>query len=75
VSADALSIKRKKRALLGHRVEYYICNDCWKKIDEIALPYIERGSEELKEGDDYGIPFECHRCGEELKVESDEQSP
>jgi DNA-directed RNA polymerase subunit RPC12/RpoP len=64
---DPLLVKRKKRQPIGHRVEYYLCLDCWERVDDLARPYLERGGEEIREGDDAGVPYECHKCGAALR--------
>ena len=73
VVEDPLLRKRKDRAVIGHSVTYELCLDCWEKIDEIARPYVERASEEIREGDEYGVPYTCHKCGGEIKSDDTTQ--
>lgn len=56
---DPLRAKRKNRKPIGYRHERFYCLDC---MPDEGLPYVE----ELVEGDDAGVPYECWKCNKPL---------
>jgi hypothetical protein len=58
--SDALARKRLACAVIGYSKTVYLCLAC--APPEEALYQFE----ELREGDDAGVPFECERCGVKL---------
>lgn len=61
---NPLLTKRKNRKVIGWRHERHYCLNCMPEEGEAY-------SEELREGDDAGVPFECWKCQAELKPADD----
>lgn len=66
-------LKRRKRAVIGALVTTTWCLECIDTLDEVQRPYFDGASEELREGDDAGNPYNCSRCGKELRARDAEE--
>lgn len=64
VTPGPLGQKRKNRKLIGYEVLLHVCLACANDATR------ERG-DELREGDDAGVPYQCYRCGKALQAVDD----